>query len=163
MNTCKMPLETARRHFGKMAICLSIAMGLLIACKPTEPSSPSDEVTLTYAGASESNALFRLENHTSHEIYVPGERWLWSDITSYNTTMVCITPEPHSLVSQVAPFVPPDISRPPPTVTVSPGTQLRLKIPWNHREIMSKYKGNRCFIELQLLTGPRISSSQFEP
>jgi hypothetical protein len=74
MKTCKMPPETAWRRCEKMAICSSLAIGLLIACKPTEPSSLSEEVTLTYAGASESNAFFRLENHTSHEIYVQGER-----------------------------------------------------------------------------------------
>jgi hypothetical protein len=159
----KRPLKTAWLRRGAKAIVSFVAIGLLTACKPTAPTSLSDEVALIYASASESSVFFLLENHTSHEIYVPAKRWLWEDATPDDPTIVCITPPPNSSLSQVAPFLPPDISPTPPMVTVSPGSQLRLKIPWNRGEFTSKYKGNHCRLELQLLTGPRITSNQFEP
>lgn len=145
---------SAMRIWGLVAIG-----GMLIACKPSLPFSPSGQITLTYSSASKTAAFFVLENHTAQSIAVRGEHTFWSGTIPWDTAMVCTSA--NSLIEEETPMALSDGF--PKIINVAPGDLLQLRIEGENVGFAAQHKGGVCHLRLRLQTGIVIESIEFRP
>jgi len=138
---------------------LAVAVVVLVACKGPGLTGPPGEITLSYDGASDTDFFFMLENRSTQPTLFPATKTLGKGVMPWNTTMVCMPPNHTPLEGINSP--PLGYSDRPDRITVSPGGRLRLTI--EKEDIVLRFKGGQCHLQLRLPNGAAIESKDFQP
>lgn len=139
---------------------LSIAATVLAACKPSEFIGPPGQVSLSYAGKSQSEFLFVLENRSAQEILLPAVKSFWS-VKPWGSGLGCSDPQSSGVyVSSIWP--PFESAGERKIVRVLPQGSLKLRV--NEDEFSEpRYRGAKCTLTITLENSESIRSKEFVP
>jgi len=161
-------LNVMRRCLDRLALVMS---GLvLVACGSTSGSAkPGDKIALIFMGKSNSEYRFTLENPTSHAIYLRVTKSLWFALMPVDTAIECKNEKTgEATIGGFPLFDSVTGGKDPPTIEVSPGTAIKLKIT-DPDSLLAKHKGETCKMHLRLQRpdiqkqqGDVIDSMEFE-
>jgi hypothetical protein len=132
-----------------------IAAVFLAACASSGPIGASDQIALSYNGASDSLFFFILKNRSNQSINFPATKTREKGVMPWNTTMVCS----NHASTEGSNSPPLGYSDKPDNITVSPQSRLRLSV--EKEEFVQKFKNGSCHLELRLPSGLTIKSNEF--
>jgi hypothetical protein len=141
--------------FAMRSCFLVTAAVFLSACTSSGALDPSDQIALSYNGASDSLFFFVLKNRSSQPIYLPATKTREKGVMPWNTTMVCA----NRAYTEGSNSPPLGYSDKPDNITVSPQRRLRLSV--EKEEFILKFKNGRCHLELRLPGNLTIESNEF--
>jgi hypothetical protein len=121
----------------------------LVACGSDDRAKPGDSLTLTFTGKSPSEYFFTLENPTSHPIYFRGIKSLWFATIPVDIALDCKNEKTGEATVGGFPLF--DGGKDPPTVAVSPGKAIKLRLKLSASGFrLAEHKGEACKMRLRL-------------
>ena len=137
------------------SIALLIFGIALVACGADDGAKPGNAVTLTFTGKSNSEYFFALENPTSYPIYFRGIKSLWFATIPVDVAFNCKNEK--SGEGTVGGFPLFDGGQDPPTIVVSPGKSMKLRVKSSANGFrLFEHKGEACNMRLRLRQPDRL-------
>jgi hypothetical protein len=156
------------RHSVTLVLALVISGIALVACGSENRAKPGDKVSLIFAGKSNSEYFFVLENPTSQTIYFRSTKWLWFAPTPLDTGFDCKNANTGEAMvgGSIALFDSVTGRKDPPPTTLSPGKAIKIGVVGHN---LADHKGEACQLHLTLLLprtmqlgGETVESQVFE-